>query len=130
MKIGFCFSALAALSLTGCLEARPSECHSTVLAPLRSVSGPKTVAVNQPATYAISYELEGPCGKFNSLSDEATASPNLRIVGVKVDYEGCNCPQATIPAQAIYTFQPTKAGTYYLSFASSTKLIADTLVVK
>ena len=129
MKIGFCFSALAALGLTGCLEARPSECHSTVLAPLLSVSGPKTVAVNQPATYALNYKLESPCGKFNNVSDEAVAA-DTRVVGVKVDYEGCNCPQATIPAQAIYTFQPTKAGTYYLNFATATKLIADTLVVK
>ena len=130
MKIGFCLFVLAALGLTGCLKARPSECHSTVLAPVLSVSGPKTVAVNQPATYGLSYELEGPCGKFNSVSDEAIASPNLRIVGVKVDYEGCNCPQATIPAQAVYTFVPTKAGTYYLNFAAGTNFVSDTLVVK
>lgn len=130
MKIVFCLSALATLGLTSCLNTAPSECHSTVLAPVLSVTGPKTVAVNQAATFGLSYALESSCGKFNSVSDETLATPNTRLVGVKVDYNGCNCPQTTIPAQAIYTFQPTQVGTYYLKFAAGTSYLTDTLVVK
>lgn len=130
MKIVFCLSGLATLGLTSCLNTVPSECHSTIVAPVLSVTGPKTVAVNQAATFGLSYALESSCGKFNSVSDEALATPNTRVVGVKVDYNGCNCPQATIPAQVLYTFVPTKAGTYYLNFAAGTKFVTDTLVVK
>ncbi len=130
MKIVFCSFILAALGLTSCLKSRPSECHSTVVAPLLSINGPKTVAVNQAANFALTYTLAGSCGKFNSVNDEAVATPNTRVVSVQVDYEGCNCPQTTIPAQVIYTFQPTKAGTYYFQFAAGTSFITDTLVVK
>lgn len=130
MKIVLCLFAFPALGLTSCLTMTPSECHSTVVAPVLSATGPKTVAVNQPAIFALNYALASSCGKFNSVSDETIAVPNTRLVGVKVDYEGCNCPQTTIPAQAIYAFQPTQPGTYYLKFAVGTSFLTDTLVVK
>ena len=130
MKIAFFSFALAALGLTSCLNTKPSDCHSSVVATVLGIDGPKTVAVNQAASFALNYTLDGPCGKFNSVNDEAVATPNTRVVSVQVDYEGCNCPQKTIPAQAVYTFQPTKAGTYYFQFATGTGFITDTLVVK
>lgn len=122
--------SLAALGLTSCLNTPESVCESTIVEPTLSATGPKTVGVNQPATFALAYQSQSACGKLSSVADATTASPNVRVVGIKVAYSGCNCPQTTVPSQATYTFVPTQAGTYYLQFVTTSGYLTDTLVVK
>lgn len=122
--------ALSTLLLTSCLNASESVCESTVVAPVLSATGPKTGAVNQPATFTLAYQIQSPCGKFSGVDEAKVPTSNTRVLSVKVSYSGCNCPQAAVPSRATYTFQPAQAGTYYLQFASTNGFFTDTLVVK
>lgn len=131
MQIASCAFALASLALTSCLKSKPSDCQHTVVVPVLSTSGPKTVAVYQPAIYVLSYELQSSCGKLNSITEGGNVSmPDTHEVYVAVEYTDCNCPQIIIPSQAAYTFVPTKAGTYYFKFRNANSFLTDTLVVK
>lgn len=120
--------ALVALSATSCLNVGPETCSTTLLTPITSVSGPKTVAVNQPATYSLSYLPAGGCGTLANLSEQVAGS--TRAIGVNVNYNSCSCGTAAVAAQTTYTFQPTQAGTYYLKFVGDNAYIIDTLVAK
>ncbi|MVN77956.1 hypothetical protein GO988_16625 [Hymenobacter sp. HMF4947] len=120
--------AAFALGLTSCLSTSPDTCQSTALTPVLSATGPKTIAVNQPATFTLSYEIQNGCGTFAGLQEQANT--DTRLVGVNIKYDGCNCPQTVTPAQTTYTFQPTTAGTYYVRFVGSTGYLIDTLVAK
>ncbi|TDN35930.1 hypothetical protein E4631_04515 [Hymenobacter sp. UV11] len=128
MKI-FLFASVA-LGLTSCLNVPDTTCESTVVEPVLSATGPKTVAINQPATFALAYQAQSACGKLSNVVESTVATPNTRVIGIRVNYTGCNCPQTTIPSQASYTFQPTQAGTYYLQFVVANGYLTDTLVVK
>ena len=121
----FCFAA-SCLSLTSCLSSGDSVCSTNTIVPAVAVSGPKTVTVNQPAVYTIDYEL-GACGSFINLAEQVLG--NSHLVGVNVQYNGCNCPNTVTQEQATYTFKPTQPGTYYLQFAANNGNIKDTLVV-
>lgn len=126
MKI-LLFAAFA-LGLTSCLSTSPEACQATAPTPVLSATGPKTIAVNQPAVFALSYEIQNGCGAFAGLQEQA--STNTHLVSINIKYDGCNCPQTVTPAQTTYTFQPTAAGTYYVRFLSDTGYITDTLVAK
>ena len=118
-----------ALALTGCLSNNANTCSQTLTAPASTVAGPKTVAVNQPATFLINYPIESPCGKSNGALEQVIGT--TRYVGVQVVYDGCNCPLLTSQSQTSYTFTPTQVGTYFLKFSSGTNAyITDTLVVQ
>lgn len=121
---------LAALSLsaTSCLNVGPDSCNTTLLTPIKSVSGPKIVAVNQPATYSLSYLPAGGCGTLANLSEQS--SGNTRAIGVNVNYANCSCGTSATVAQTTYTFQPSQAGTYYLKFVGDNTYIVDTLVAQ
>ena len=115
------------LGLTGCLNGGNQTCRSNGIVPATGVTGPKTVTVNQAAVYTIDYELAA-CGSFLGTAEQATG--NSRLIGVNVQFDGCNCPSTVSQQTATYTFQPTQAGTYYLQFAATNGTIKDTLVVK
>ena len=123
--------AASTLSLSGCLNNNsPSECQSTQVVPVSSAIGPKTVAVNQPATYSLTYQPGSACGKLSSVAEQVPIAANTHLLGVQVDYNGCNCPQTTTLAQALYTFVPTQPGTYYFRFVTASGYLTDTLVAK
>lgn len=121
---------LAALGLgaTSCLNVGPDKCDTTLLTPITAVSGPKTIAVNQPAAYSLTYMPAGGCGTLANLTEQS--SGNTRAIGVNVNYASCSCATAAVSAQTTYTFQPTQAGTYYLKFVGDNAYIVDTLVAK
>jgi hypothetical protein len=127
----FCFIA-AAISLTSCLGSGKETCSATVMEPVQSVSGPKTIAVNQTASFLLTYLPQLTCGKLESVYESTGSTPNTLLVGPRVVYTDCNCPANTVVAQATYTFKPTTPGTYYLNFVASnaTGFIRDTLVVQ
>lgn len=127
----FCLLA-AGFGLSSCLRGGQENCSATILEPAQAVSGPKTIAVNQTASFLITYLPQTTCGKLASIYEAAGSLPNTRIIGPQVQYSDCNCPTNTVVAQATYTFKPTAAGTYYLSFASTNAsgFITDTLVVQ
>lgn len=127
----FCF-LVAGFGLSSCLRGGQENCSATILEPAQAVSGPKTIAVNQTANFLITYLPQTICGKLASIYETAGSLPNSRIIGPQVQYSGCNCPTNTVVAQATYTFKPTVAGTYYLSFPSTNAggFITDTLVVQ
>ena len=120
--------AALALGATSCLNVGPDTCNTTLLTPITSASGPKTIAVNQPATYSLAYSPAGGCGTLAALTEQV--SGNIRAVGVNVNYANCSCSATATPAQTTYTFQPTQAGTYYLRFVSNSSYLSDTLVVR
>lgn len=120
--------AALALGATSCLSVGPDSCNTTLLTPVTRVSGPKTVAVNQPAVYAITYTPAGGCGTLANLTEQAAG--NIRAVSVNVNYASCSCATLANPAQTTYTFQPSQAGTYYLKFVGNNAYIVDTLVVQ
>ncbi|GAA4493622.1 hypothetical protein GCM10023172_02400 [Hymenobacter ginsengisoli] len=120
--------AFVALSATSCLNVGPDSCNTTLLTPVTSVSGPKTIAVNQTATYSLSYLPAGGCGTLANLTEQN--SGNTRAISVNVNYTNCSCPTAAVPGQTTYTFQPTQAGTYYLKFVGINTYIVDTLVAQ
>ncbi|HET9505693.1 MAG TPA: hypothetical protein VFO93_19265 [Hymenobacter sp.] len=127
----FCF-ALASLGLTSCLGSAKNSCTATVLEPVTSATGPRTVAVNQKADFVISYVPQNTCGKLASIYEAAGNLPNSYLIGPQVVYNDCNCPTNTGAAQATYSFTPTKAGTYYLNFIASNSAgyVTDTLVAQ
>lgn len=127
----FCLLA-AGFGLSSCLRGGQENCSATILEPAQAVSGPKTIAVNQTASFFITYLPQTTCGKLASIYETAGSQPNSRIIGPQVQYSGCNCPTNTTAVQATYTFTPTTAGTYYLNFASTKAggFIIDTLVVQ
>ena len=127
----FCI-ATACLGLTSCLSGGKDTCSATVLEPVQSVSGPKTIAVNQTASFTITYLPQVTCNRLESVYEAAGNTPNTVLVGPRVTYTDCNCPTNTVVAQTTYTFKPTTAGTYYLNFtaANANGFIRDTLVVQ
>ena len=127
----FCL-LVAGFGLSSCLRGGQENCSATILEPAQAVSGPKTIAVNQTASFLITYLPQTTCGKLASIYEAAGSLPNTRIIGPQVQYSDCNCPTNTVVAQATYTFKPTAAGTYYLSFVSNNAggFIKDTLVVQ
>jgi hypothetical protein len=120
--------AALALGATSCLNVGPDTCDTTLLTPITSASGPKTIGVNQSATYALVYSPASGCGTLASVTEQVAGT--TRAVSVNVNYAGCSCPTNATPAQTTYSFQPTQAGTYYLKFVSNGSYIIDTLVVK
>ena len=125
----FCLAAVC-LSLTSCLKGGKDTCSATVLEPTLSVSGPKTVAVNQKANFVLSYLPQITCAKLESIYEAAGSGANTYVIGPRVNYTDCNCPTNTITAQATYAFTPTTAGTYYLNFVAANGYITDTLVAQ
>jgi hypothetical protein len=127
----FCFIATA-LTLTSCLSSGKDSCSATVLEPVQSVSGPKTIAVNQSANFLITYLPQVTCNRLETVYEATGSTPNTLLVGPRVTYTDCNCPANTLTAQATYTFKPTTAGTYYLNFVADNAngFIRDTLVVQ
>ena len=123
------FATLAALSLTGCLNAQEPKCTSTAYAPIVSAIGPRTVAVNQAATFVLGYALGSDCGTFGSVV--AVPSGNTLQIGVMGTYNGCACNASTTISQTSYQFQVTQPGTYILQFLTTNNtFITDTVVVK
>jgi len=120
--------AATALGLTSCLSTQPDTCSATVVTPITTASGPKTVAVNAPAVYTLVYAPTGGCGTLGGITQQA--SGNTQMVSVNVTYTNCNCATLATPGQTTYTFQPTQAGTYYLKFVAASGYLTDTLVVK
>ena len=127
----FCLAA-ACLGLTSCLSAGKDNCTATQLEPAQSVSGPKTVAVNQTANYLITYLPQLTCSRLETVYEATGTAANTLLIAPRVTYNDCNCPANTLAAQATYTFKPTTAGTYYLNFAANnaTGFITDTVVVQ
>lgn len=127
----FCF-AIACFGLTSCLGDAKSSCTATVMEPVTSATGPRTIAVNQKADFTISYVPQNTCGKLSRIVEAAGSVPNSYIISPEVTYSDCNCPSNTIAVQTTYSFTPTKAGTYYLRFiaANTSGYIADTLVAQ
>ncbi|MDO7885853.1 hypothetical protein [Hymenobacter cheonanensis] len=123
----YVFAALA-LGATSCLNVGPDTCNTTLLTPVTSVSGPKTIAVNQPAVYSLVYAPAGGCGTLANVAEQAAG--NVRAVSVNVNYASCTCATTATLAQATYTFQPSQAGTYYLKFVGNNSYLIDTLVVQ
>ena len=127
----FCIATVC-LGLTSCLGSGKDSCAATVLEPVQSVSGPKTIAVNQTASFLITYLPQLTCNRLESVYEVAGNTPNTFLVGPRVAYTDCNCPANTVVAQTTYNFKPTTAGTYYLNFAAANAsgFIRDTLVVQ
>jgi hypothetical protein len=120
--------AALALGATSCLGVGPDVCNTTLLTPATSVTGPRTVALNQPAVYTIAYAPASGCGTLANVTEQA--ADNIRAVSINVSYTSCNCASPAYPAQTTYTFQPSQAGTYYLKFVGNNAYIVDTLVVQ
>ena len=120
--------AALALGATSCLNVGPDTCNTTLATPITNVSGPKTVAVNQSASYSLTYLPAGGCGTLANLSEQVAGT--TRAIGVNVAYTSCSCSTTAASAQTTYTFQPTQTGTYYLRFVSDNAYIIDTLVVQ
>ncbi|MGI4866377.1 MAG: hypothetical protein ACRYFZ_20795 [Janthinobacterium lividum] len=127
----FCIAA-AGLSLTGCLNKDANTCSVTQVEPALTATGPRTIAVNQTATFQVSYIPQSTCGTFDSFAEQATGTANTYAVGARVKYNSCDCPPSTTITQSAYTFKPTKAGTYYFNFiaGTGTGFITDTLVAQ
>jgi len=119
---------LLTLSATSCLNVGPDNCNATLLTPVQSATGPKTVAVNQAAVYTLVYAPASGCGKLGSLIEQVAGT--TRTVTLNVNYTSCACGTAGATAQTTYTFQPAQAGTYYLRFVGSNSYLVDTLVVQ
>jgi hypothetical protein len=120
--------AALAFGTSSCLSVDPDTCNTTLLTPVTRASGPKTVGVNQPATYSLIYMPAGGCGTLASLSEQGAGT--TRTIGVNVNYSTCSCATPAATAQTTYTFQPSQAGTYYLKFVSDGSYLIDTLVVQ
>ena len=125
----YLFAALA-LGLCSCLKTSADTCDVTLTTPIVKAIGPKTVAVNQAATYTLDYLPGNGCGKLNALSEQGQSAANTRTVSVSVSYATCNCPTPATPLQTTYNFVPTQAGTYYLKFVANNGYLTDTLVAK
>ena len=124
--------AAASLALTSCLGSAKDTCSATILEPVVSATGPKTVAVNQKANFIITYLPQTSCGQLANIYEAAGNVANTYLIGPQVAYNDCNCPTNSTTAQTTYSFTPTKAGTYYLNFVANTAsgFIADTLVAQ
>jgi hypothetical protein len=123
------FAVLGALSLSSCLTGQEPTCTSSAYAPIVSALGPKTVAVNQAATFVLGYALGSDCGKLGSVV--AMPNGNVLQIGVMGAYNGCACNTTTTISQTSYQFQAPTPGTYYLQFLTTNNtFITDTVVVK
>ena len=121
-------AAFLMLGATGCLSVGPDNCNATLLTPVQSATGPRTVAVNQAAVYTLVYAPASGCGTLGSLTEQVAGT--TRTVTLNVNYTNCACGTAGTTAQTTYTFQPPQAGTYYLRFVGSSSYLVDTLVVQ
>jgi hypothetical protein len=122
--------ALSSLSLTSCLKDASDTCQFILTTPIVKAVGPKTVAVNQPATFLLDYLPGNGCGVLDALSEQGQGAANTRTVNVSVRYNSCNCTVPATPMQTTYNFVPTQAGTYYLKFVANNGYLIDTLVAK
>jgi hypothetical protein len=121
---------LSLLSLTSCLKTEADTCHVTLTTPIVKAVGPKTIAVNQPATFTLDYLPGNGCGTLDALSEQGQGVANTRTVSVSVSYASCNCTVPAVTSQTTYNFVPTQAGTYYLKFVANNGYLIDTLVAK
>jgi hypothetical protein len=131
MKSFFSLSAaaLGVLTLTSCLSPQAPTCSYSSYAPIVSAIGPRTVAVNQPAVFALDYVLGADCGTFSSIT--AVPNGNVQQIGVMGFYNGCACNTTTTVSTTSYQFQATTPGTYYLQFLTANNtFITDTVVVQ
>jgi hypothetical protein len=119
---------LLPLGATSCLNVGPDTCNATLLTPVQSATGPRTVAVNQPAVYTLVYAPASGCGTLGNLAEQVENT--TRTVTLNVNYTSCACGTPGALAQTTYTFQPTQAGTYYLRFVGTSSYLVDTLVVQ
>lgn len=128
----FATLALSAFSFASCVESQTDKCEFILTTPIVKAVGPKTVAVNQPATYLLDYLPGTGCGVFDALSEQgqSPSNNNTRTINVSVRYSTCTCAQPAAPMQTTYNFVPTQAGTYYLKFVANNGYITDTLVAK
>lgn len=123
------FAALSALSLTGCLTSQEPTCISSAYAPIVSAIGPRTVAVNQAATFVIGYALGSSCGAFGSIV--AVPNGNVQQIAIMGSYNGCACSTTSTISQTSYQFQAATPGTYLLQFLTANNtFITDTVVVR
>ena len=120
--------AALALGLSSCLKTEADSCNTTLLTPIVSATGPKTIAVNQPATFTLGYLPGNGCGTLATMPEQVVG--NVRTVGINVSYNTCTCAAAAATLQTTYSFVPTAAGTYYLKFVANNGYLLDTLVVK
>lgn len=119
---------LLTLGTTSCLNVGPDNCNATLLTPVQSATGPKTVAVGQAAVYTLVYAPASGCGTLGDLAEQVAGT--TRTVTLNVNYTSCACGTAGTTAQTTYSFQPPQAGTYYLRFVGSSSYLVDTLVVQ
>lgn len=127
----FCLAA-ACLGLTSCLGSSKDTCSATVLEPVITATGPRTVTVNQKANFLITYLPQSTCGQLANIYEAAGSVANTYLIGPRVTYNDCNCPTNTVVTQATYSFTPTTAGTYYLNFVADNAqgYVTDTLVAQ
>ncbi len=126
----FAALALSVISLPSCLKTEADTCQVTLITPIVKAVGPRTVAVNQPATYLLDYLPGNGCGTLNALSEQGQSAANTRTVSVSVSYASCSCTAPAAALQTTYNFVPTQAGTYYLKFVANNGYLIDTLVAK
>lgn len=123
--------AVLPLGLSSCLKTEADTCNTTLVTPIVSAVGPKTSAVNQPATFNIGYLPGNGCGTLNALSVAGgPGAPTTNTISVSVSYNTCTCAAPATTLQTSYIFVPTAAGTYYLKFVANNGFLIDTLVVK
>ncbi|RYY09473.1 MAG: hypothetical protein EOO36_22180 [Cytophagaceae bacterium] len=120
------------LGLTGCLGNGTTTCSVTQTEPILTATGPRTIALNQTAAFTVSYLPQSSCATLDGFSEQSDNVTNSVNVGVRITYNGCDCPALSTPAQTTYSFKPTKTGTYYLRFITAANIgyITDTLTVQ
>jgi|JI7StandDraft_1071085.scaffolds.fasta_scaffold635948_1 hypothetical protein len=109
------------------IEGSEPTCTARETAPIESVTGATTVAVNTVLPLNVVYKVTNTCGLIENF-EEITVE-GVKFVSVAALYDGCECTQQDILRSTPYNFSASQAGTYVIRFKTSGSDIIYTIEV-
>ena len=109
---------------TSCVDDDGNNCYYEIVSLATEVTGPETIAVNQPIVFNVKFLPFDGCTRFLKFNQERIN--NVFYLDVISKGEQCGCDQEIVEGNAIYTFTPTSPGLYTFRFTND----VDSAIIK
>lgn len=109
---------------TSCVDDDGSDCYYEIVSLATAVTGPATVAVNEPIVFNVKFLPFDGCTTFLRINQERLN--NVFYLDVISKGEQCGCDKEIEEGSATYTFTPTSTGLYTFRFTSG----VDDVIIK
>ena len=109
---------------TSCVDDDGDNCYYEIVSLATEVTGPETVAVNEPIVFNVKFLPFDGCTTFLKFNLERIN--NVFYLDVISKGEQCGCDLEIVEGSAIYTFTPTSPGIYTFRFTND----VDSAIIK